>query len=68
MLDLEGGRTWTARDAPHWVDVYQQLVAFCRGVLAEPDADHNRLALYRRLRHFEQRLAYWETQLPFADP
>ena len=56
-------------DAAHWVAVYDQLIGFCRSVLAEDDVAESvdRGALRRRLRHFERRDAYWRRQLEFPD-
>jgi hypothetical protein len=60
---LAGEETGTAQDAPHWINVYEQLIAFCRSVLAEDDVDFDRSALDVRQRHFEQRLEHWLRQL-----
>jgi hypothetical protein len=58
---LQGEETCTAQDAGHWISVYEQLISFCRSVLAEDDVDHgiDRAALYARKRHFEARREYW---------
>ena len=60
----------TADDAGHWIDVYEQLIAFCRLVLAEDDVEHgiDRAAIYARKRHFENRRDHWQGQLDGAGP
>ena len=65
---FEGETESGGSDAAHWADVYEQLVSFCRSVLAETDVAGNldRDALRRRLRHFEQRRDYWERERRFA--
>ena len=62
---LQGEETGTAQDAEHWISVYEQLIAFCRSVLAEDDVDHgiDRAALYARKRHFEARRDFWRNVL-----
>lgn len=64
---LDGETESGGSDAAHWRDVYAELVSFCRSVLAEPDVAEtiDRVALRRRLRHFEQRHDYWERELRF---
>jgi hypothetical protein len=58
---LQGEDKCSALDAGHWISVYEQLIAFCRSVLAEDDVEHgiDRAALYSRKRHFEARRDYW---------
>ena len=64
---LEGESERGVADAAHWSNVYEQLVTFCRSVLAEDDvATLDRDRLRRRLRHFEQRRDYWERESRFA--
>jgi hypothetical protein len=66
---LEGEAESGGLDAAHWVAVYEQLISFCRSVLAEDDVAESvdRGALRRRLRHFEGRGAWWRRQLDFPD-
>ena len=65
---LAGEEFCTADDAGHWIDVYEQLIVFCRSVLAEDDVHDSidRTALYKRLRHFEGRRDHWLRQLDAA--
>lgn len=58
---LQGEDKCTAEDAAHWISVYEQLIAFCRSVLAEDDVEHgiDRAGLHARQRHFEDRRQHW---------
>lgn len=67
---LDGEAESGGLDAAHWVAVYEQLVSFCRSVLAEDDVAESvdQALLRRRLRHFEHRTSYWRRLLEFRDP
>jgi hypothetical protein len=62
LLQDESGE-WTAADAEHWIGVYRQLVEFCQEALAGAELGEA-VAMRRRLRQFEARLAFWSQAEP----
>jgi hypothetical protein len=59
---LEGRSTGRpdSRDAEHWIDVYEQLIATLRAIRDEMDGNPEAQALvHRRLRDCELRRAHW---------
>jgi hypothetical protein len=49
-----------ARDAEHWVLVYQELIGFCELMLGRPELHLEAGHIHRRLAHYRSRLSYWQ--------
>jgi hypothetical protein len=60
---LPGERSPAPEDAPHWIQVYRELIEFCELMMSRPEVSLEAGHLQRRLCHYRERLRHWQEEL-----